>query len=386
MKKELIIKLSSYSYFLMMFFLPISLLLDNIFLGLLFLSVLLNSKKTIKNNTLYYLFAFFTFTFLNGVLNSFFEVEKENYLRLLPLLIIPFSLGNIDNITKLKGLFFLSLGIVIIQLNSVYGIINYYYFTEGKKYALRNYYKVNEILNYERPYLGFFSAINIIICLYYFVTHKRKILSIVVALFSLILIIVISARLAIIVVALTGLITVFKIFKTKNIIKPLLILFGILFLVLLSKSSLKYRFLQITKDARLVTWTGASDIFFKNSYYIFGSGSEQQIRDNLLEYYKDYDGFESEAEHNRFITKNYNTHNQYINELLRGGFVGLFLLVIPQVILLYSNFKNNNDIALMFLSAIISFSFVENILDRQVGVYLYALLLCLTGINYKVKE
>jgi O-antigen ligase len=136
----------------------------------------------------------------------------------------------------------------------------------------------------------------------------------------------------------------------------------------------------------VVTWKGASVIFLKNSKYIFGSGSEQDTRVNLLEYYRNYDGFDSAAEQNRFINKNYNTHNQYINELLRGGFVGLLLLIIPQAILLYKSVSKKNVLSFMFLVSIMSFSFVENILARQIGVYLFALLLSLSSISYKERE
>ena len=387
MKKDLLLKISNYSYFLMMFFLPISLLLDNIFLIIMFLSIIFNKKKAINNNNvLYYLLAFFLFTLVNGFLNNSFLVEKSNYIKLLPFIFIPFCLDNIENKIKLKGFVFLIIGIIIIQLNSVYGIINYYYFTEGKKYALKNYSKINEILNYERPYLGFFSALSIVICFYYYSINKNKILSTIISFFSLLLIIVISARLAIVIVFFTSLVVIFKKLNKKNFIKTLIIFLGIIFLIFMSNSSLNDRFSEIKKDARVITWKGASVTFFKNAKFIFGTGSEENTRSNLLEYYKNYDGFISKDEKNRFINKNYNTHNQYINELLRGGVIGLLLLLIPQVILLYSSFKKNNILELMFLVSIFSFCLVENILDRQVGVYLYALLLSLTNIPYKVNK
>jgi hypothetical protein len=269
-------------------------------------------------------------------------------------------------------------------LNAFYGVINYYYFTEGKKYALKNYSKINEILNYERPYLGFFSAINIILCYYYFkLNNKRRWLNIALAIFSLVLIVIISARLAIIVVFFTSLILIFMRLNKKYIIMATLFFIGVIFF---SNSSLGERFKLISKDSRVVIWKGASDIFSKNSKYIFGSGSEQNTRANLLEHYKNYEEFDSTAEQNRFISKNYNTHNQYINELLRGGLVGLLLLIIPQAILLYKSVSKKNVLSLMFLISIMSFSLVENILARQIGVYLFALLLSLSSISYKERE
>ena len=386
MKKQLLSNLSNYFYFLLMFFLPISLRIENVFLGMLFLSTVFNPKKRTPSNIKYYLLAFFLFTLINGFLNNYFIVEKENFLRLLPFIFLPFCLEKIDAEIKLKGLIFLLIGILIIQLHSVYGIIDYYYFTEGKKYPLKNYSKINEILNYERPYLGFFSVLNIIICFYYFSVNKKKVLSIFICSFSIGLIIVVSARLAIIIVVLISLIAMCRDFKRKNIAITLVTLIGLVLIIMTSNSSLKDRFSQISKDARVVTWKGAISLYFKSSNYIFGSGSEQNTRDNLLEHYENYDEFCSEDEKNRFINKNYNTHNQYINELLRGGIVGLLLLLIPQIILFYFGIIRNDTLTLMFLVAILSFSFVENILGRQVGVYLYVLLLILTSIPYKAKN
>ena len=386
MENKVSLKISNYSYFLMMLFLPISLLLDNVFLIIMFSSTLFNVKKLRNNKVTYYLLAFYLFILFNSLLNNEFVLEQENYIRLLPFLLIPFCLENLDNEVKFKGLFFLFMGIIVIQINSVYGIINYYYFTEGKKYALKNYSKINEILNYERPYLGFFSALNIIICFYFFSIKQKRLLSVLIAVLSLVLIIVISARLAIIVVFLTGVIVLFKKVSKKKMMVALSVLIGTLLIVLLSNSSIKERFNQIGNDARIVTWNGAVQSFNNTNKYVFGSGSGQKTRSNLLEYYKNYEGFISQDEKNRFVSKNYNTHNQYLNELLRGGMIGLLLLLVPQFLLLYFNFHQKNTLAILFLTSITCFCLVENILDRQVGVYLYALLLSLSNVYKKAKE
>jgi len=387
MRKPFLLKISSYSYFLMMFSLPLSLILDNIFLGIMFLSIVFNNKKLTRSRVFYYYLLFLLFTVMNSILNNSFFIEIENIFRLLPIILIPLCLENIEKNTRIKGLLFLSIAIVIIQLNAIYGIINYYYFTEGKKYALKNYSKINEILNYERPYLGFFSALNIILSYYFYkLKNNRSWLNISLAIFSLVLIVLISARLAIIIVFLTGLLVILFRLNKKNIMKITLLFIGVIVLIFYSNHSLRERFNLISKDARVVTWKGASVIFFKNSNYIFGSGSEQDTRVNLLEYYKNYDGFNGEAEKNRFISKNYNTHNQYINELLRGGLIGFILLIIPQILILYKSVSKKNILALMFLVSIMSFSLTENILARQIGVYLFALLISLSSIFSYKKE
>ena len=105
-----------------------------------------------------------------------------------------------------------------------------------------------------------------------------------------------------------------------------------------------------------------------------------------LEHYKNYENFKSIDEKNRFVTKNYNTHNQYLNELLRGGIVGFLLLLTPQIVLLYYSFKTGNTSSILFMISVICFCFVENILDRQLGVYLYAIFLSFSNILIRVNE
>ena len=159
------------------------------------------------------------------------------------------------------------------------------------------------------------------------------------------------------------------------------ILITIISFSFLTNSSLKERFIQINNDARLITWKGAKASFDKTGKNIFGSGSQENTRNDLLNYYKNYDDYQSVDEKNRFILKNYNTHSQYINELLRGGIVGFLIFFLPQILLLYYNFKKNNIFGLLLLVSIICFSLVENILDRQVGVYLYTIIFSILNIT-----
>lgn len=376
-------KTANYSYYLLMFFLPISLLLGNIFLFFLFLSVLLQKgRKTFNNGVIISLAIFFLFILINGLSSTNFGVEQNNYKKIIPLILIPFSIINLEKKTRLKGLLFLFFGVLIIQLNSVAGIIDYYYLSEGKKYALKNYSKINEIINYERPYLGYFSVVNIIISYYLFKEKKKKILAIIATVFSLFLIVIISARLSIITILFLIIITVFIESNKRN---RLIALSGLIILSLLfyfNNSSLKHRFSQINKDARVVIWKGALNSFTNTENKITGSGSQVNTRKELLDYYKMNDSFESIDEKNRFITKNYNTHNQYLNEILRGGIIGLVIFVFPQLLNLYSNFRKENSIlGILFLLSILCFCLVENILDRQIGVYLYAFILSFSYAN-----
>ncbi|WP_369048212.1 O-antigen ligase family protein [Tenacibaculum sp. UWU-22] len=379
MNQLIIKKVSAYSYYFLMLFLPTSMLFANISLVILFLSILLKKeKKTSYNLVVLSLLIFFIYLVANSVFNASFYVEKPHFIKVIPLIIIPYSIINIDNRTKKIGLMFLLAGILIIQLKAMYGIIDYYYFSDAKKYSLKNYANVNAILRYERPYLGYFSAISIAIDYYFFKQKKAKFVFIFLSIFSFIVTVIIGARLAIIIILLVILIFELKYFRKKTLIL-LLSIMGLIFFF--SAPNLKDRFFEIKNDARLIIWKGAYNIFGKEKNYWFGSGSLTKTREKLYIYYKEYNKYQSIDEKNRFVSKNYNTHNQYINELLRGGFFGLLLFIVPQFILLFFSIKQQNTLYFIFLISIFCFCFVENILERQIGVYLYAILLSFAGLQ-----
>lgn len=370
--------ISVYSYYLLMLFLPLSLLFGNIFLGILFLSILFQKEKPKKVNNIisWSLIVFVGYVILNGILNSSFVSELDNYKMLIPLILIPYCINNMEKKALNRGFIFLVFGILYIQFSAFIGIIDYYYFTDGKKYALKNYSKINNILYYERPYLGYFSVLNIIISYYIFKKLKKKTVAILIFIISLMLIIIISARLSILTVFLLTIIVAYIELNKNQKVIVFCCLTGLLTLFFFNKSSLKSRFLQINKDARVVIWSGAYSSFQKTNNHMLGSGSQVKTRTELLNHYMHYQKYESTDERNRFIKKNYNTHNQYINELLRGGILGLIIFTFPQLFNLFWGFKRvDKTFNLLLLISILSFCMVENILERQIGVYLYALIL-----------
>ena len=381
MNNKIFLKIESWSYYLVMFFLPISLFLDNLFLGILLFVVLLKKNKPFDNKLVTYsMFLFFIYIFFNTVLKDSLILNKESIIKILPILLLPFCLGNLSKKTLVKGCFFLMIGIVVIQINAILGIIDYYYFTEGNKYALKNYSKVNEIIRYERPYLGFLSAFNFILSLLFFKKFKKLIFPILISCLAIIIVILISARLALIIIFFSCLIYLLNKFKFKNSIIYLTLLTSLFVLVFLTNQSIKARFIQIKNDARLITWRGAYKIFNEGEKYITGIGSQKKINNLYVNYYNAYENYQSLDEKKRFLKKNYNTHNQYINELLRGGFMGLFLFLLPQYLIIRKIFKNNSFLNYILLFSIVCFLTVENVIQRQVGVYLYIIILSLSNI------
>lgn len=379
-----------YIYFFLMFFLPLWLFIDNVLLIVLFAGTIFlkEQRPSMKSLVYYTLIVFFAYIMLRGIFSDQFSVELGNYKKILPLILIPFGIASLRNDQIIRGLYYLFFGILIMQIIAIYGIVDYYFFSEGKKIALRNYAKVNEILRFERPYVGYFSSLGFIISYVVFKQKKYYLTFLSSAAISILLVIIISARLALMIILISfALMLIHEIKKTyqRMILLLTIVLLG-LALLTVSDTPIQHRFSTIKYDARIVIWEGAANIFKENSKFIFGLGGQQVIRNSLLKYYKEDAVFEYLPDKNRFIKKNYNTHNQYLNEVLRGGLIGTIFYLLPFILLVYKCIKLRYLMPFLLLFSIMLFGFVENILDRQVGVYLAALILSITNsfINDKI--
>ncbi len=365
----------------MMFCLPLSVFLDNVALILLLLVGVLQKGISLKNYQIVIgsLICLFIYDIFSSVFNGFFLSESAIYLKLVPLLLIPIAMTSLKNNTKKRGLIYLLFGIVTMQLIAVSGIVNYYYFTEGKKIVLRSYAGINDILLFERPYLGYFSSLSVIISYFFFKKEKLWLFILVTSLSSF-LIITMAARLALLILIISA--TLIISYELKDRILKfgiLLVLPAIAVLILaISDTPLKHRFLQIKFDTRTIVWEGAWDIFNNTPNYLFGYSSQEKINKELISYYNSRE-FEYLPEKQRFLTKKYNTHNQYLNQLLKGGIFGLIIFLMPFVYLIFKNRSSHNLFYFLMLLSILMFFSVENMLERQIGIYTVAIILSITN-------
>lgn len=360
-----------------MFFLPISTFIDNLLLILLVLVTFFVKIKfyQLKQIGLDSLLLFFVYILMLGLITMNFETKE--YIKLLPLVVIPYILTYIRKEIILNGLCFLLIAVVIKQLISIYGIIDYYYFMEGKKVALRSYAGINEILGFERPYLGFFSALNVIIA-YYFFKDKRIIVFILICFLSIVVVALISARLGLIIILASLFCMLLS--NMKKVLKYIVISLSLIILILFTQTNnpLKNRFQQIKYDTRLIVWEGALKISAENSDFIFGLKSQYEIKKRLIYFYENEVEFDYLPDKIRFMSKKYNTHNQYLNEILRGGGIAIILLLLPFSSCLYFSVKNRNLTFTLLLLSVLVFFLVENVLARQIGIYITAIILSLT--------
>ena len=368
--------IKDYAYYLLLFSLPLSTFAPNLMLGILVVITIVQGQIDWRSFLSCSLVLFVVYNFLNGFFSGAFPSEHQLYIRLLPLVLIPFSFSKMSRTTVERGYLFLFMSVFVVQMIAFYGIVEYYYFTDGKKVALRSYAGINDILRFERPYLGFLSAIQIIIgC--DLLAKKRKWFYLVPMLVSLTTIIIISARLAILIAVICS--TAYIFLTIKNKIIKWTIAVGIpviaVSMLMVSNTALKHRFIQIKHDSRNIIWKGGFFQFQSLENKFFGLASQKAIDERQNEYYQNEVNFEYPPDKERFVTKNYNMHNQYLNELVRGGYVGLILLLGPIVFLLLTLDYKTHMLSFSLVLSIIMFLLVENVLERQLGVYLVGIIL-----------
>ena len=74
-----------------------------------------------------------------------------------------------------------------------------------------------------------------------------------------------------------------------------------------------------------------------------------------------------------FIETQFNTHNQYLDLLLSKGLIGLAIFLYLIFCLIRQNNKNINQLNILLV--LVLFALIENLFHRQIGVYLFALIL-----------
>ncbi|WP_159025554.1 O-antigen ligase [Aquimarina sp. Aq78] len=129
-------------------------------------------------------------------------------------------------------------------------------------------------------------------------------------------------------------------------------------------------------NERVTIWQGWWNVFRESPFFGYGTGDAQQALDqgNYL------------LGNDFFIFYKYNTHNQYLDILLRYGIAGfsVFLLMLFQSYKIA--YQNRNALLLIFLILICIFFLTENILQRQHGIVFFSFFyLLLSDQNFNEK-
>lgn len=376
---------------LLVFFIPISTALPNLLIIPLLVVVSIFFKEYVLVRPTY-LIAIVTsvlFILTESIVKNNFILDLFINSRYLLLLLIIILFTQVKGIYKVEHSFVLSTFIAVI--GSSVGIIKQ--ILRNPDFLLDSGRLVNELLWLERPYFGFILTLGIFIC--FKNAEKRPkhrvwyfLIIIVFVCFS----IYISARLSV----LLNIILIFTFlyrssFIKKKIKKRLALgLFLFLIIVIGFNDSLKSR-MQITDnmdhtihlfkayEPRFIIWPCAIKIFQQDLILLRGVDGRQVLEETLVECYKE-NTKEIKEKQTYYLKEKFNSHNQFLDFLLIGGIIP-FVLLFSGFILTWISKINSIEIkVLMFLFFV--FFLVENVLQRQLGVFLFGIFLSI----YSKKE
>ena len=355
--------------------------LPNIVLGvLLFVYIVLIIKKDIILPKIKFYFPFgflFLYLFTKSIFNSSISSEIELFSRFLIILILPLLFVPVP---KNKIVFGFILSVFIATIIALFNTVNYYF--QYKSIPFSNGDEANKLLVIERPYMGFICLTALILCLYMAKNHpKYKIKLYGLSLFFSFFIFFIAARLSLISLILMAIIHLvfysgLSIFKKITIIA---ISFIIIFSALLSYKNLSNRFfvtdsIQTMKDyePRFVIWNCASEISHSPDFnYIFGSKNFNWIQEQYNQCYSNT--IDNQSKRDWFLYIKYNSHNQFIDFFLIGGYLALIFFLV----FIFSIVRNSigNFYMLAIVISLTLFFLMENVLHRQFGCYLVAIII-----------
>lgn len=228
------------------------------------------------------------------------------------------------------------------------------------------------------PYLGLMSAFAALLLVYRLVYLKeKKILSIVLILFLFISMYVYSARMALGIFICGLIFTLFQSIKSKVVKYSVLIGVSFLAVLIIWFSPIKERYQRSLNTEWILPHEGQQphevnyrygisycslEILKDNIWFGVGPSEVQKSLNNCYKSftYKSYEDFSQ-------VT--YNTHNQYMDFLLKYGSVLGVLLILS---LFYFIPKSDLIYQIFILTICLSF-LTENVLDRQMGVVFFSL-------------
>jgi len=124
------------------------------------------------------------------------------------------------------------------------------------------------------------------------------------------------------------------------------------------------RFAEIPEsmNERIMIWKGWWSSYKENPIFGYGTGDAQ----NALDYGNYLLG------NDFFISYKYNTHNQYLDTLIRYGLIGFSFFIFIFYNLHKGIFKNRNKLLLIFSILICFFFLTENVLQKQRGIVFFS--------------
>ena len=368
---------------------PFSTKLPNVILAVLLLFFVINWRESKKANFNFFLASpfiflsiFIVYTFAKGI---FIGNLSDNKFSLLPLLfIIPFLFTKVKNFSVV--LFSVVVSSAISALWASFHLAQHY--LQTKSLDLYEGGQINVLLGMERPYLAFFCTSGILAALVLiksFQSLKYYLINYII--FIILFIVTISARASVGTIVILGILYLLFYYKV-TLAKKLLFVFGIAVIVISSiafNQNLKERFFvgenisqTLAKvqehEPRVIIWNCVAEITQEADFNKIIGFKNATVVDNELA--KCYDATMANKHRADFFkTAQYNTHNQFLGLYMGEGLIGVVLLISFFVGALLKHYRNFYKTAIII--ALLLFFVVENVIQRQLGMYFFAICISL---------
>ncbi|MFC4475903.1 O-antigen ligase family protein [Flavobacterium chungangensis] len=166
--------------------------------------------------------------------------------------------------------------------------------------------------------------------------------------------------------------------KERKSIYLFLGILSIITVVILTNEYTLQRLVLEKGEPRTVIWKCAKNIIDEQDFnYLTGTFSSEEVDKKLIDCYNSKEVLSGPYWWIGKNNYNYNTHNQYIWFFVSYGFIGLTLFLGIFAIQFWNFIKNKNVYSFFFILIFSFQSLFENILSRQLGIYLFLWFCCI---------
>lgn len=342
-------------------------------------------KKDFQKLEKHLVYTFLAFIIL-VLIGTFLFTRWEDFKFISRLILIPIiitlSLPITNHQFPILGFLMGTLGIAIF---SSINLINFYLETGSFNFSVGS--EINEILLGDRPYLGFLYVISVLLCIHLLRIYKSiyiKFFLGLLALFFIFILFIVSARLSILTLILLLLSSFFYIKNKMKVILTIMSLVLVIPTLLYFNTNMKNRFFMgfkqeeasISKamkmEPRYHIWDCYTNLGWNKTVPLLGFGYVQ-TEEKLVNCYKESSGFLNIDQKKWFVESKFNTHNQFFNFHLASGlfaalaFIGFFWKWFEKSRKTFIRFG-------LFLTVFL-FCVLENVLSRQMGTMMFAIVL-----------
>ncbi len=247
-------------------------------------------------------------------------------------------------------------------------VLQYQFFSDSKSFENFTALVENKFI-LERPYFSLNCLLSIF-CIKFLLdntTIKKGLLYIFIGLIIFTLFII-AARLAMGV----SVLLCFFIFLKQIKIVYVVGFVSVLFIIVFTNQYIMQRLTVEKGEPRIVIWKCAKGIVDEKAFnYFVGTFSSEQVDQKLIDCYNSKEVLSGPYWWIGKKNFKYNTHNQYIWYFVTYGFLGLTLFLGIFGVQFWNFIKNKNVYSFFFIFIFSSQSLFENLLSRQLGIYLF---------------